>query len=71
MFGSFERLRVGNAVTLTEKTLLSVARWAIRPVFFRGAYSDKQQMISEGLERDRPALIRKYADFAKQIGAKD
>jgi hypothetical protein len=29
------------------------------------------EMISEGLERDRPALIRKYADFAKQIGAKD
>jgi len=28
-------------------------------------------MISEGLERDRPVLIRKYADFAKQIGAKD
>jgi len=28
-------------------------------------------MISEGLERDQPALIRKYADFAKQIGAKD
>jgi hypothetical protein len=28
-------------------------------------------LLSEALERDRPALIRKYVDFAKQIGAKD
>src|SRR6476620_6655592 len=39
MLGSFERLRVGNAATLTEKTLLSGHR--LQPTYVLGPFSER------------------------------